>query len=100
MRAQHFSLRTRALAKLKLALKTPCLYGPGYPETTLPTEATLPSVYMHGNKLSRLPGLPYMSRRDKLPSRVASSPETTRRGSYKRLVESFKDFTEKLARLG
>ena len=44
-------------------------------------------------KLSRL-------RRDNSPSRVISTHETTRARSYKRLVESFKDYSEKLARPG
>ena len=39
-------------------------------------------------------------RRDSSPSRVISTPETTRAGSYKQLVESLKDYSEKLARPG
>ena len=55
---------------------------------------------LYGKKLSRLPGSPYLRGRDNSPTRVVSPPETTRAGSYKRLMESFKDFTEKLARPG
>ena len=47
---------------------------------------------LYEKKLSRLPGLPYLPRRDNSPSRGVSLPETTRAGTYKRLVESFNDF--------
>ena len=48
--------------------------------------------------LSHLPELTYLLRRDNSPTRVVSPPEKTRGGSHKRSVESFKDFSEKLAR--
>ena len=52
---------------------------------------------LHEKKLSCLTGLPYLPSQDNSPNQVVSLPKTSSQFLCKRLLESFKEISEKLA---